>query len=494
MAYRRRTRRDFLITTAAAGSLALLAPEELLATKSGTVFLRRNVKLLGPTHPDIVSLKAGITAMKALPPANPLNWNRWANIHGHPTGLSGPLWNTCQHGHWWFLPWHRMYLLFFERIIRKLSNNPNFSLPYWDYTAGTVAGSLYAAGALPRLFWNPKVGNALYNPNRGGGPNAGFNAGAAIGAASLSTTVAMQQMSFNAGTTLNFGSRTIAAPTFSVFPHGRLESTPHDSVHGSIGGDMGSLGTAARDPIFWLHHCNIDRIWNAWLKQPGRANPVGSGAWCSRQFSFFNENGVQVTMRVRDVMRAQAQLNYRYEGEPLPQAAPVCTTATGGAEAAEAPPVEARTIVMHQQTITLGAAATRVNLPTGTGRESMRGIANDTGRSLVLRLEGVRVDRHPGVVYEVYVGLPAGQPAVHTSPNFVGVLSTFGVEGHAGHTPPEGATIAFPIDRAAAAALQGNADTVPITFVPRGLIEDGRELPVQLQGRVTFTRFRVHEE
>ncbi|MEA2462471.1 MAG: polyphenol oxidase [Acidobacteriota bacterium] len=489
----RRTRRDFLITTAAAGSLAIVLPEELLATKVGAVFVRRNVKFLGPNHPDIVSLKAGIQAMKNLPAANPLNWNRWANIHRHPNGLAGPLFNTCQHGHWWFFPWHRMYILFFERIIRQLSGNPNFSLPYWDYTAGTVAGSLYNAGALPRLFWSPQNNtNPLYNSVRNGGAAAGFNAGAAITPAALSTTVAMNTTTFVGS--LRFGGQQVAAPThFAGGPHGRLEANPHDSVHSAIGGDMGDPGRAARDPIFFLHHCNIDRLWNVWLKQAGRTNPTGNAAWCKQPFQFFNTSGQVITSRVRDVLRAQAQLGYRYEEEPLPQASSVCTTAEGIQEAIPEPSVESRTVVVHQQTITLGAAPTRVNLPMGNRTESLRGIANDTRRNLVLRLEGVKVDRQPGVVYEVYVGLPAGQPAVHTSPHFVGVLATFGVGTHGGHGDSDG-VISFPIDRAAAAALTANPTSVPITFVPRGLIVDGREQPVQLQGNVTFTRFRVHEE
>ena len=53
----------------------------------------------------------------------------------------------------------------------------------------------------------------------------------------------------------------------------------HDFVHGwtggnngSIGGDMGSLGTAAWDPIFWSHHCNIDRLWYLWQLKHGVNN------------------------------------------------------------------------------------------------------------------------------------------------------------------------------------------------------------------------------
>src|SRR5262249_7496349 len=42
-------------------------------------------------------------------------------------------WGKCQHGSNDFLAWHRMYLFFFERIVRKLSGDPSFALPYWNY-------------------------------------------------------------------------------------------------------------------------------------------------------------------------------------------------------------------------------------------------------------------------------------------------------------------------------------------------------------------------
>ena len=48
-------------------------------------------------------------------------------------------------------------------------------------------------------------------------------------------------------------------------PNGQLESVPHNQVHGYVGGFMGSFDTAGLDPIFWLHHANIDRIWQIWL-------------------------------------------------------------------------------------------------------------------------------------------------------------------------------------------------------------------------------------
>jgi tyrosinase len=65
--------------------------------------------------------------MLALPPENTLNWYRNALIHTF----------DCPHGNWWFLPWHRGYIGWFEKKCRELSGDPEFALPYWDWTEQT---------------------------------------------------------------------------------------------------------------------------------------------------------------------------------------------------------------------------------------------------------------------------------------------------------------------------------------------------------------------
>ncbi|MGC2574826.1 MAG: tyrosinase family protein, partial [Candidatus Nitrosopolaris sp.] len=58
-------------------------------------------------------------------------------------------------------------------------------------------------------------------------------------------------------------SAALAISDFSMFSV-KLETDIHNSVHGWCHGSMGSVPTAAFDPIFWAHHCNIDRIWAIW--------------------------------------------------------------------------------------------------------------------------------------------------------------------------------------------------------------------------------------
>ena len=49
-----------------------------------------------------------------------------------------------------------------------------------------------------------------------------------------------------------------------------LEREPHNRGHGWIGGDMGNPMISPNDPIFWMHHAQIDRIWSVWqTRNPG---------------------------------------------------------------------------------------------------------------------------------------------------------------------------------------------------------------------------------
>ena len=63
--------------------------------------------------------------MLALPASDPRNWYRQAIVHLL----------DCPHANWWFLPWHRGYLFHFEAICRELSGDPEFALPFWDWTS-----------------------------------------------------------------------------------------------------------------------------------------------------------------------------------------------------------------------------------------------------------------------------------------------------------------------------------------------------------------------
>jgi tyrosinase len=65
----------------------------------------------------------------------------------------------------------------------------------------------------------------------------------------------------------------LSNPDFLTFQN-QIENI-HGGVHVWAGGTMGSVPTAAYDPIFWAHHCMIDRLWYLWqLRHPGAGIPA----------------------------------------------------------------------------------------------------------------------------------------------------------------------------------------------------------------------------
>ena len=109
---------------------------------------------------------------------------------------------------------------------------------------------------------------------------------------------------------------------------GDVESTPHNYVHVDIAGLMESPATAGQDPIFWLHHANIDRLWEVWLALPGSVrltDPGGGSAllvsqWQSAIFWFGLEQSPS-TYTMDDVEDlSSATMGYEYESIELPEA------------------------------------------------------------------------------------------------------------------------------------------------------------------------------
>ena len=136
-----------------------------------------------------------VTRMQALAATNPTSWTwQWYThfVDGTTTkadeltrifgdgdstqkSFAGEVWNTCQShsgqnsNH--FLPWHRMFVFYFERIVRQVSGRSDFALPYWNYTSDDPA----LRGILPPEFRMPDdpVFDCLYRDNRTSLANSG---------------------------------------------------------------------------------------------------------------------------------------------------------------------------------------------------------------------------------------------------------------------------------------------------------------------------------
>jgi tyrosinase len=262
-----------------------------------TPVLRRSVNTMALDDPILVSYRKAIAAMQALPSSDPRNWIKQADIHK----------NFCPHRNWYFLPWHRAYLVAFERICRQLSGNASFALPYWDWTAN---GQLPAAFATPNYNGQP---NPLYDATR---TSQTVTVPATyVGASRMSTIYA--ETSFEVfGSSRPNGQNSTAPSWLRVGGlEGPLEGYPHDYTHGYVGGDMGQVSLSPRDPILWLHHCNIDRVWDHWNNM-GRAN-TGDSLWRTFAFNgqFVNPSGASGTTPYNTTVTGVLDilsLRYRY--------------------------------------------------------------------------------------------------------------------------------------------------------------------------------------
>jgi hypothetical protein len=136
------------------------------------LYVRADVWDLAPNDPVITAYAGAVAAMQARNsnPSDPTSWAFQAAMHGLQNGSPPtPPANQCQHASWYFLPWHRMYLYYFERIVRAqviADGGPaTWALPYWNYDAGGDANKL------PPAFRDPA--SALYVAQRAPGFNDG---------------------------------------------------------------------------------------------------------------------------------------------------------------------------------------------------------------------------------------------------------------------------------------------------------------------------------
>ncbi|HEY0513596.1 MAG TPA: tyrosinase family protein [Thermoanaerobaculia bacterium] len=438
------------------------------------VYVRPNFGKLDPNGPEVAALRKGVQAMMGRPATDPTSWLYQANMHGTYDTPALQAWNTCQHGNYLFLSWHRMYLYYFERILRAASGDPNLALPFWDYTDP-------AQRAIPLPLREPAgAQNPLYVEQRA----PGINDGAEVPESGTTFDQAMAFTNFTSppGSGLSFGGQLVSGPTHFAGGFGQLESQPHNIIHVLVGGEDGWMSDpnmAARDPVFWLHHANIDRLWSHWISLgDGRTDPSDT-LWTTQLFTFFDEKGQAVQMTGQQVVDAAAQLNYKYaEGtgdqpttEALPESLPSAPFTNPKGEVIVDKPVTAR-LRDQRASVALTIPAAE---PESVGNE---------GHRLTLSIEGIQFGR-PGVYYEVYANLPAGAAPDRKSPNYVGNLAVFGqlADGTPAHAhgdvgkPGEkslatGATLSYDVQRLIdrLRGQPGYKGDLKLDFVPKGLV------------------------
>lgn len=462
------------------------------------MFERRDVWGLSeedPWHPIIEWYARAITAMQdrdGTDFSDPTSWRYLANIHGTRTPRSrwpqGATWRECQHNSWFFLPWHRIYLHYFESIVRQtisdLGGPSDWALPYWDYSDPRRPD----VRKLPPAFRETRMPSGDPNPLFVNERAAEINQGGELDPRFVSIDDAMAETSFRGPGVdgmSGFGGPVTGWNHSAGETVGILELVPHGVVHVGVGGIeplgwMSAFDTAARDPIFWLHHANIDRLWEAWLALgDDRKNPTGA-RWRSMWYKV-GGGAFAVALPVREVLdTTRPPLNYRYSDISLPAPALAAVHATGSDSEFRSSEEEPAPQDFLPEMV--GASESRVPL-VGTPSEVEVAVEAPSGpalaetteraqpRKVYLKVENVRGKELAAPNYLVHVNLPAeADPAEHEDRR-AGLVSMFGVrEASESDEEHSGSGLTFSFD---------------ITGVVRRLQETGEWDPEHL--RVTFT-------
>ncbi|RZC47725.1 hypothetical protein C5167_040663 [Papaver somniferum] len=278
---------------------------------------------------DIAKFEAAIAKMKALPTNHPWNYYQQATIHcTYCNGAFDQL-NTKTllqvHGSWFFLPWHRYYLYFWEKILGKLIGDDTFAIPFWNWDAPK---GMY----MPPMYLNEK--SPLFDKTRDKRHyksvlDYSYSMGAdnppdpkPVVTNNLEMLSSMFKETSNApalfmGKPLRAGED----PTSTTAP-GSCEML-HNVMHQWVGPptspywNMGNFHTAARDTIFFAHHGNVDRMWDIYNNSRGQRREFNDPDWLDSSFIFYDENEQLVNCKVRDCLTPQS-LGYIYHPEPIP--------------------------------------------------------------------------------------------------------------------------------------------------------------------------------
>ena len=397
------SRRRFLQSSASLALLPLLPK----VARSATLRVRPSWDVFC-AGPSFLSFCNALRTMRANKDStDPNAWTYWSETHRQ----------FCPHGKPYFLAWHRGFLYRFEARVRQISGDPTLVLPYWNY---------YDNPNVPVEFLDPT--SPLYRGDR-----TGTDVSSGLSLDAFADTI----IYFQRGKPDAFEST--------------IEPRPHNNVHNLIGGAMSSILTSPRDPLFWVHHANIDRLWVAWLAAGnGRRQPAASNTYWSGDFSY--GAGIKSVPAVWTTSTT-TYLGYQYDNQTMPttlpppppptsSAMPVAPVVLGTSSAdarPDRPPTVQRMALGSTQPLVLDERSINIDVPLSPQeanriRSLMLSPAAASGTPEALSplrvvLDGVKLTglgEKGGYFYNVFLDLPAaGEAGAPASTYLIGTLGAF---------------------------------------------------------------------
>lgn len=251
-----------------------------------------------------------INALRALYTKSPNVIETYVNTHDNSTYVRHALPD--------FLLWHRMFIQYFEKELQNsgVANAANIALPYWGWdTPDNFSSS-------SPIFSSTTLSRGAYNLGLFGYPIP------------EGTFTREFRQSFAQPTSSDLQELVNSYPQFGTDYETQqgnrfwpiLEATYHNWCHAFIGGTMSILSISPRDPVFYQHHCYVDKIWQDWhnvhgsssVRQtdsintiPGKPRIARSGVVDARSLKVWYASNGQVRL---DRYTVSSTEKYRYTG------------------------------------------------------------------------------------------------------------------------------------------------------------------------------------
>lgn len=419
-----------------------------LAQNAGNVYVRKNAGSPA-AQADLDALNVAIGKMKALSCDDPTSWYYQGGIHwvpddgedgsnlknGNPlcpgyNGTTAALktaWDNCTHTNGMelhFLVWHRLYIYYFEDIVRAKSGKADFALPYWNYIDQKDA-------VMPAVFAQKK--SSVFEPAR---------------CTVLNQGKPIEKKEYGPGRDLDI-TKLMKNTLYSVF-NSNIDAAPHGAMHIYIGGEtngetffnaiyqattegglMAQVMSAGFDPVFWLHHAEIDYLWQQWMNSPKGQKPNLSELQKKPiPYNFIDRDGKPATLTVEQAYNMAFSLPVSYDSmqKPVNIAEARSLMNEKPQESGTAPTEIAHSTTPHVVKGKEISFSTKLEMQPGSLADTIRSQAN---RRVILYLT-VSFTKEPKGSYHLYLQNGANKQG-STTPKFIGNMTFFGAALHAHH-------------------------------------------------------------
>jgi hypothetical protein len=510
-------RRTFIARSFGTTALAMthsLWPRTMLLAQDDGPLVRLKFEDFVMESSRIAALRRGVAEMKKRKPSDPTSWFFQAAVHGvsdeaiakaqeeDPEVMTiekDKFWNQCPHqerdgtGGADFLVWHRAYLFYFERILRAASGDSTLSVPYWNYTE--EGQRLFPTYFSEQEFEGPDgpESNPLFDARRENAFTLGFYE---LTDAAVSAERALAAKTFFDD---NSGRGIAGDPGAGAgVSQGLIERRPHNLLHFAIGGFiattpdgsegtaglMGEVETAAFDPIFWIHHSNIDRLWNVWDVTPGKEwGTVASPEWFQAKPWWFYDADKSVKNETRGFYIAAKNLGFAYDSDQ-PNAPRLSDNipARFGPTEEQAPrtPLVTEIAISEEGFVIKAASPASVTLSLKPESRfdqmgltaALRAAPPGEKRRLLLTFSDIKLRPGGAMAYDVFINPPAEGKLDRNHRSFAGTLALFGLKhAHAKRHHAGGPSDTLDITELVR-GLEADPDSIQVNVIPAPLLKE----------------------